>query len=154
MTFKTTILAAAAVAFAWPALADIVVSDPYAISSTAMSASGAAFMTISNTGSEDDRLVSATSEVAKVVELHTHKEDANGVMRMIAVPEGFVIPAGGAHALARGGDHVMLMGLVAPLVQGETVAVTLTFEKAGDVVVDVPVDLARKPMAEGMDMGN
>lgn len=148
MSLKTNLLAAvAAVALAVPAFAgDITIDDPYARASTKKSSSGAAFMVLKNAGSEDDRLVSASSDVAKRVELHTHKEDGNGVMKMMEVEEGFAIPAGGEHALARGGDHVMFMGLNAPLQHGETVEVTLTFEKAGDVVVEIPVDLERKPM--------
>lgn len=152
MSFKTTLLAAAAaVAFALPALADgmIMVQDPYARVSTMMSNSGAAFMTLMNHGAEDDRLIAARSDVAEKVELHTHIEDANGVMKMVEVKEGFPVPAGGMHALARGGDHVMFLGLKQPLKQGDMVTLTLTFEKAGDVTVEVPVDLTRKP---GMEM--
>lgn len=148
MSLKTNLLAAvAALSLAVPAFAaDIMVEDPYARASTKKSSSGAAFMVLKNTGSADDRLVSASSDVAARVELHTHKEDANGVMRMMEVEEGFAVPAGEEHALARGGDHVMFMGLKEPLKHGEVVEVTLTFENAGDVVVEIPVDLERKPM--------
>ncbi|MEC3862599.1 copper chaperone PCu(A)C [Mesobacterium sp. TK19101] len=146
MTFKTVLAAVAATAFAMPAFADIVIGDPYARASTAMSKSGAAFMAIENTGAEDDRLIDAQSDVAAKVELHTHQSDANGVMKMVHVEEGFVIPAGETHMLARGGDHVMFLGLNKTLNQGDIVTVTLTFEKAGDIVVEVPVDLDRKPM--------
>ncbi len=154
MSFKSYLLAAAAAvtlnltlvgAVAAGDMSHIMVNEPYARSSTANSKSGAAFMVLMNSGSEDDRLVGASSDVAKRVELHTHKEDANGVMKMMEVEEGFVIPAGGMHALARGGDHVMFMGLNKSLVQGEEISLTLTFEKAGDITVTVPVDLTRKP---------
>jgi len=148
MSFKTTLFAAAAaLSLAMPAFAgDIMVKDAYARTSTMMSKSGAAFMTLMNHGSEDDRLIGASSDVAQRVELHTHKEDANGVMQMLEVEEGFPVPAGGMHALARGGDHVMFMGLNRPLAQGDIVTLTLTFEKAGDMTIEVPVDLERKPM--------
>lgn len=153
MSFKTTLLAAAAaLSFAIPAFAgDIMVQDPYARTSTMMSKSGAAFMTLMNHGAEDDRLIGASSDVAQRVELHTHIEDANGVMKMVEVKEGFPVPAGGMHALARGGDHVMFMGLNRTLAQGDIVTLTLTFEKAGDMTIEVPVDLERKPMG-GMNM--
>jgi periplasmic copper chaperone A len=130
-----------------PALAHdgVHVIDPYARVSTMMSTSGAAFMVIENHSASDDRLIRATSDIAEKVELHTHKDAGNGVMQMIEVEEGFVIPAGGSHALARGGDHVMFLGLKQPLAHGDTVTVTLTFERSGDVVVEVPVDLERKP---------
>lgn len=154
MSFKTTLFAATAavLSLAMPALAgDIMVKDPYARTSTMMSKSGAAFMMLMNHGSEDDRLVAASSDVAQRVELHTHIEDANGVMKMVEVEEGFPVPAGGMHALARGGDHVMFMGLNRSLAQGDIVTLTLTFEKAGDMTIEVPVDLERKP-AQGMTM--
>ncbi|TCP63045.1 hypothetical protein EV663_101310 [Rhodovulum bhavnagarense] len=122
---------------------DIMVSDAYARASTMMSQSGAAFMVIGNGGLQDDRLVRAASDVAAKVELHTHAEDANGVMRMIEVEQGFAIPAGGQHVLRRGGDHVMFLGLTRPLAHGDTVSVTLHFEKAGEMVIEVPVDLER-----------
>lgn len=143
---KTLLAATAAAAFALPAQAEIAVTDAYARVSTPMAKSGAAFMVIENTGAEEDRLVAAASDIAARVELHTHKADANGVMQMLEVTEGFAIPAGGSHALARGGDHVMFLGLNRSLAHGDVVTVTLTFEKAGEITLDVPVDLERKPM--------
>ncbi len=114
------------------------VEAPFALISPAGN-SGAVFMVIENPGPDDDRLVAASSPVAARVELHTHEEDAAGVMRMIEVEEGFAIPAGGAHRLERGGDHVMLMGLAEPLAEGTVVTVTLSFESAGEVIVEAPV---------------
>jgi len=148
MSFKSTILAAAAaVSLATMSFAGdaITVHDPYARSSTAKSTSGAIFMILANQGAQDDRLIDVRSDVAKKVELHTHVENGDGVMQMMQVKEGFAIPAGGEHMLKRGGDHVMLMGLTQPLKQGEIISLTLTFEKAGDVTIEVPVDLTRKP---------
>ena len=147
MTLARTFGAAlVAVGFATPLFAaDITVEDAYARSSTPSSPTGAAFMILMNSGDEDDRLIAATSDVARTVELHTHEEDANGVMRMLTIEDGIVVPAGGSHAMKRGGDHVMFMGLKAPLVQGEDISVTLTFEKAGDIEVEIPVDHERKP---------
>ncbi|MCB1362964.1 MAG: copper chaperone PCu(A)C [Rhodobacteraceae bacterium] len=154
MSFKTFMGAAAAALIMCGAasagdMADITVRDAYARSSTTMSDSGAAFMVVMNAGQEDDRLVSVSSDVAERVELHTHVEDENGVMKMVHVTDGFAIPAGGMHALARGGDHVMFLGLKRPLEQGDIVNLDLTFEKAGTISVEVPVDLERKP-GQGM----
>lgn len=148
MSFKLRIAAAAAaLAFALPAFADgIMVDDPYARASSAKSTSGAAFMVIHNQTGADDRLIDAKSDIAKKVELHTHLEDSNGVMKMVHVEEGFALPKDGMLAMKRGGAHVMFMGLNAPLKQGDKLAVTLVFEKAGEVEVEVPVDLERKPM--------
>lgn len=151
MSFKSTVLAAiAASAFALPALAqDIMVNDAYARSSAAMATSGAAFMTIMNHGASDDRLIAVSSPAAAQVELHTHTQDAQGVMRMIHVTEGFPVTAGETLMLERGGNHVMFMGLTDPFEQGDMIPLTLTFEQAGDIEIDVPVDLERKP-AHGM----
>ncbi len=153
MSFKSTLMAAsAAIVLALPAFADgIMVNDPYARSSSMMSNSGAAFMVIMNHSGQDDHLVGASSAAAKRVELHTHKEDDNGVMRMLHVEEGFVLPKDGVIEMKRGGKHVMFLGLTDALEQDEIVEVTLQFEKAGDVVVQVPVDLKRKPMKGAMD---
>ncbi len=156
MSFKSISIAALAVTtFALPVIAGdtakIMIDDPYARVSTAGSTSGAAFMMIMNHTDTDDRLVSVATDVAERAELHTHKEDANGVMKMIHVEEGFAVAAGGMHPLERGGDHIMLMGLTQSLSHGDTVSVTLTFEKAGDISVDIPVDLERKPGHGAMD---
>ena len=154
MSFKSTLLAAtAALTFALPTFAfagDMMIKDPYARASTKMSSSGAAFMILANHGSEDDRLIAAHSDIAERVELHTHIQDAKGVMQMREVEGGFPVPAGEMHALARGGDHVMFLGLNTALNQGDIIHLTLTFEKAGDIVVEVPVDLTRKPKHGGM----
>lgn len=149
---KMHLLAAAcAVALPLAALADPVIEivDPYARASGMSAISGAAFMVLRNTGTTDDRLIAATSPVAERVELHTHISDDQGVMRMVEVEEGFAVPAGGDHALARGGDHVMFLGITTPFEDGTTVPVTLTFERSGDIVVDVPVDLRRMPTGHG-----
>lgn len=145
----TQVLAASLVACALGTSAlfagDIMVKDAYVRSSTPNSKTGAAFLMLMNTGDADDRLIAASSDVAKRVELHTHKEISDGVMQMIEIEGGITVPAGGMHMLQRGGDHVMFMGLTAPLVQGEDVTVTLTFEKAGNVDVVIPIDHERKP---------
>ena len=146
MFLRTFAMATVASLIAVPALAgDITVTDAYARSGSPTAKSGAAFMIIENAGAEDDQLIAAASDAAARVELHTHKETGDGVMQMMEVEEGFTIPAGGNHALMRGGDHVMLMGLTEPMKDGESVVITLTFEKAGDVELEVPIDLKRKP---------
>lgn len=125
------------------------IKDAYVRSSTPSSPTGAAFMVLMNHTDAADRLIGAASDVAKRVELHTHLEDANGVMRMTEIEAGIMIPAGEMHHMKRGGDHVMLMGLTQPLAQDSEITVTLTFEKAGEVEVVIPVDHARKPSHGG-----
>ncbi len=152
---KILTLSAFAALIAVPVSAEIVIKDAYARSGGAKAIAGAAFMEIENTGQEADRLISvAAGDVSKRVELHTHKDMGEGVMQMMQVEEGFVIPAGESHLLMRGGDHVMFMGLNDPFEQGEMLHVTLTFEKAGEIVVMVPVDLERQEGHGGhMDHG-
>jgi len=138
--FAATLLTTTAV------LADgIMVKDPYARSSRPNAPVGGVFMTLMNHTGQDDRLIGARSDLAKRVELHTHIDKGEGVMQMVEIEGGIALPAGGMHGMKRGGDHVMLMGLTQPLVQGEMISLTLEFEKAGDVTVEVPVDSERKP---------
>ena len=99
---------------------------------------GAAFMTITNATSQDDRVVSAETSVAQRAELHETME-LDGVMRMIPQPDGFPLPAGATLELKPGGKHIMLVGLVNPLAPGETYQLTLNFERAGPITIEVPV---------------
>lgn len=138
-----------------PAMAEgMRVDDPFARVSSKMSKSGAAFMVIHNETGADDRLIGAKSEVAKRVELHTHKENADGMMQMLHIKEGFAVAKGGVIEMKRGGKHVMFMGLTRQLSHGDKVAVTLIFEKAGEVAVEMPVDLKRKPGHGAHGMGH
>jgi len=74
-------------------------------------------------------------------------------MTMTEVEGGFPVPAGGSHALERGADHVMLMGLKAPLQQGEVLPLMLDFGECGALAVEMPVDneRAETAAADGMD---
>ena len=125
--------------------AEISVSDAYARTSRPGAPTGAVFMQINNHGSKDDRLLSATSQVAARVELHTHIDAGNGIMHMRKVEEGFVIPAHGSHTLTRGGDHIMLLGLTRTLKDRQRIPITLILENAGTVQVEIPVDNHRRP---------
>ena len=107
-----------------------------------------AYLTITNAGATDDRLVSVSTPVAGTAQIHQMKMDGD-VMKMNALPEGLVIPAGGSVSLEPGGYHLMFMDLKAPLVEGQSITVTLTFEKAGTVEVQVPVG---SPAAKGPEM--
>ena len=87
-----------------------------------------------------DRLVSVSSPVAKKAELHTMSMSGT-VMQMRPVT-GIDIPAGQPVTLKPGGEHSMLLGLEHALREGQTVPLTLTFEKAGSRTVSVPVEKA------------
>ena len=98
---------------------------------------GAAFMTIKNTGRGADRLINASSDVADAVEIHL-SEMKDDVMTMRQV-DGVDVPAGGEAVLKPGSYHVMLIGLRRELAVGEKVNFTLTFEKAGQMSVEAEV---------------
>lgn len=117
--------------------ADLMAKDPYAFASTPTAKAGGAYISVMNHG-HADRLLDAKSDVAKRVEIHEHK-NVDGVMKMRQVKAGLEVPMHGEVIMAPGGYHVMLMGLKAPLVEGEAFDVTLVFEKAGEITVSVPV---------------
>lgn len=123
--------------------AAFVVEEPYLRSSMPTATTAAAFMVLRNMTGTDDRLIAVRSELSGGVALHTHSEDANGVMRMSEIEGGVPLPDGASHAFARGGDHLMFTGLDTPLEQGQLVPVTLVFEQAGEVEIIIPVDSRR-----------
>ncbi len=95
-------------------------------------------MRIINRGSAPDRLIGGTNAAAGGFELH-ETTNVDGVARMRPVEGGLVIPPGGSVELKPGGLHAMLTDLKRPLKQGETVAGTLVFEKAGTVAITYQV---------------
>lgn len=99
---------------------------------------GGGFMTIENTGSEPDRLLSVTSPVSDNVQIHEMRMEGD-VMKMRALTDGLEIGAGETVTLAPGGFHIMFMGIKSSFVEGETVPVTLTFEKAGTAELELPI---------------
>ncbi len=132
---------AAALAAASAALAQtnqLEVSHAWARATPAKAETGAAYVTIQSPTA--DRLLSATSPVAKKVELHT-MEMAGMVMKMRPIA-GLDIPAGQEVALKPGGEHIMLIGLQHPLREGQSFPLTLNFENAGAHTVTVAVEKA------------
>ena len=142
MSFKSmTIGALGAALLALPAWAsDISIKDAYLRVATPTAKAAGGFMVIENTGAEEDRLVGVKTDVSAKAQLHTHKMTSDGVMQMLHVEEGFVLPAGGSHALARGGDHGMRRGLTQKVWTGDVVPMVLIFEKAGEVAIELPVN--------------
>lgn len=116
----------------------ITVTEQWARASAEGAENGAAYMTIE--ASMNDELTGASVDmmVAMDAQVHEMVMDANGNMGMREVDE-VEVKSGEALQLKPGGYHVMLMGLAKPLAVGDTITVTLTFTKAGDVVVQVPV---------------
>jgi len=97
----------------------------------------AAFMTIHNAGSDDAILKSADCEVAENVQIHT-MEQVGEIMKMKEVSE-LRIPANGQAILAPKGYHIMLIGLVRPIKEGESIPLSLNFTDRPTVVVDAVV---------------
>jgi hypothetical protein len=98
----------------------------------------AGYMTITNAGTEADRLISASSPLADRVGLHTHAMEG-GVMRMRPT-EAIEVPAKGEAALAPGGAHLMIFGLKQALRAGDVLPVTVVFEKAGPVELEFEIE--------------
>lgn len=116
---------------------DIQIKQPWARASAGPAKAGAAFLSVENTGAAADRLVGARADVAKRVELHTHIREGN-IMKMRQV-DAIDVPAGETVALQPGGLHVMFMGLNAPFKEGAQFPLTLVFEEAGEIRVEVDV---------------
>ncbi|MBT9370175.1 copper chaperone PCu(A)C [Rhizobium sp. CSW-27] len=102
---------------------------------------GGGYITITNSGKEADRLVSAETPRSAMVELHEMAMNGD-VMVMRPLEKGIEIPAGETVELKPGGLHLMFMKVRQPFKQGETVPVTFTFEKAGKVETLLPVAAA------------
>ena len=134
---------------------DLHIMAPWSRPLPAVSVNGAAYMTLMNTGSSADRLVSVSTPAAKKAELHNHFMEG-GLMKMRPV-EAVEVPPGGSATLQPGGLHVMLMGLTQPLVEGRSFPLTLNFEHAGSVevqvTVGVPEGAEQSNMKHDMKMG-
>lgn len=142
-------LAFVAAALVAPAvLAQVAVIDPWVRGVVPAQKSTGAFMQLR--AAADTTLVGASSPAAKVVEIHRMSMDG-GVMRMSAVDK-LALPAGQTVKLEAGGYHVMLMGLVAPLKEGDTVAITLALKdkdgKPWSVDVKAPVRAVTAPASK------
>ena len=66
------------------------------------------------------------------------------MMEMRRVEDGFVILGNGVLQLERGGDHIMFMGLSQPFVDGEAISLTLIFETAGSIELEIPIHLKKR----------
>jgi copper(I)-binding protein len=100
-------------------------------------ARGAAYMVIRNTGTEDDALIGASSDIAMTTEVHeSYMEGETMMMRRV---DRIEVPAGGEVVLQPGGYHVMFIDLKEPLQPGTSVEITLQFEKAGEIAVQAEV---------------
>lgn len=109
---------------------------------------GAGYLTVRNGGTEADRLVGARAAIVPTIELHTHEIDAQGIARMREV-DGVDLPPGATVKLAPGGLHLMLIGLSGPLRESESFPLTLVFERAGEVEVEIKIESMRGSQDHG-----
>ena len=120
------------------ALGDIEIVAPFSRATLPNSSTGGVYFSLANSGTTDDVLLSASTPLAQVVQLHDMKIEDN-VMRMSELPDGITVPAGSTIVLKPSGMHLMLVRLDGQLVEGETLPLTLSFKNAGDITVDVPI---------------
>lgn len=112
----------------------------------------AGYMSVHNMGGDADRLVSASSPMAERVELHTHIMQDN-IMKMRRV-DAFDVPAGGTTELAPGGNHLMIFGLKHLPKPGDMIPLTVVFEKAGSVDMQLEVRKAGHKMKDDDHSGH
>lgn len=116
----------------------IKIEDAWARPSAGADMNGAIYFRIVNDGKEADKLISAGTPSAQAAEVHESMADDNGVMSM-KPRENVEISADGEVEFKPGGLHIMLVDLKQPLVVGDEVSLTLRFEKAGEIVLNVKV---------------
>ncbi len=126
------------------------VQEPWARPTVAGQAAGGGYFRIVG-GAVADKLVSASSDVAGRVELHSMTMDGN-VMRMRQI-DSIDIPAGKTVELQPGGLHVMFMDLKAPLATGSSFPLTLRFEKAGELKLAVKVQAGPAAASKAAEHG-
>lgn len=100
---------------------------------------GAVFMTLKNAAGADDSLTGASSDVAEITEIHENMIDNDNGRMMMRKIDTITVPANGEAVLEPAGKHLMLLKLKQSLKEGGHFNVTLTFEKAGALVVPVKI---------------
>lgn len=128
---------------------DLAIDHPWSRAVGASAPTAAGYMSIANRESLPDRLISAETPMARTVEAH-EMNMTDGVMRMRPMPAGIPLPPGGTVWLRPGGMHLMLVGPTGAFVPGGRVPLTLRFERAGTVIVELEVASAgaRAPATE------
>ena len=119
---------------------DIEVHHPWSRATPPGAKLAVGYMEIRNRGSQPERLLSASTAAAKRVEMHVTLREGE-IMRMRQVPS-FEIPAGERFALRPGGSHLMLVGLTRSLEKGGRFRMTLRFERAGELEIELEVQEA------------
>ena len=117
----------------------IEIRRPWARLQTVESSEAAGFVTLTNRGSEPDRLVAATCALAEKTEIWGVKV-VGAELRMLPLEKGVFLEVGMAVELKPRGYHLFFQGLTQPLVRGQKVPVTLTFAKAGTREIELAVE--------------
>ncbi len=136
---------AALLALASPALSHefkagaLVIGHPWSRATPGGARIAGGYLTITNTGTEPDRLVGGSFLRAGKFEIHEMKMDGD-VMKMRPLPNGLEIKPGETVKLEPTGYHIMFVDVKQPLKQGEMVKGQLRFEKAGTVEVEYKVE--------------
>jgi periplasmic copper chaperone A len=120
-------------------LGKLKIHHPWAGATPAGAKVAGGYVAIRNYGDEPDQLISVSSDVADMVQIHSMSME-NDVMKMAEVTDGLEIKPGETLALKPGSFHIMFMGLKAPLVEKATFKADLTFAKSGTVTVDFVVE--------------
>jgi periplasmic copper chaperone A len=123
-------------------LGNLQIKHPWARSTPTLAKTGVVYFSVKNTAALDDTLISIRvgKSIAQRASMHEMVMDAKGMMHMRALQAGLLIPSGAEVKFAAGGMHVMLEGLVKPLVAKQEFSLTLRFAKAGAVAVIVLVE--------------
>jgi copper(I)-binding protein len=126
----------------------LVIEAPWTRATPGGAQVGGAYLKITNTGAEADRLVGGSLPIATAVEVH-EMSMTDGVMKMRKLERGLEIKPGQTVELKPGGYHLMFTGLRQALQQGRPVKGTLQFEKAGSVEVEYRVEPIGARSGEG-----
>jgi copper(I)-binding protein len=121
----------------------LVLVSGWAMAGPSAGAATAVYLRVRNPNSADDRLLGAETALAERAELHQTREE-EGMVRMVQVP-ALTLPGQGELALQPGGAHLMLMGLRQPLAEGQELELELRFERAGELMLRLPVRPAGSP---------
>jgi periplasmic copper chaperone A len=113
------------------------IEDAYVRATPPHAQNSVAFMQINNNSEKSLKLVSASSDIAERVELHSHTMN-DGIMKMRQIDD-VAINANAQVELRPGSFHIMFFGLKSALVEGDTVKLKLYFNNGDEIIVDAPV---------------
>lgn len=123
---------------------DLLIDHPWTRATARGQSVAAGYLEVRNGGRAADRIVGASTPAAERIELHVVMMEG-GVMKMRQVPS-YDVPARGKVQLKPRGPHLMIIGIRREFRKDERIPVTLRFETAGEVAIELAV--------EGIDAGS